>query len=168
MEMEQPGTQPIGPGEKKGGCLKWFAIGCVILIVLAIIAVIFFWVNKERFARWGMAKARDMVVQSLPAEEQVEGTRLFDTFVDRMLQGKLDPAAIQEWNAVLQKAAGDGSVTAEEAREVLDALRKALGETPPPPALPPPVEQPPAPTGPAGTTGAAAPPPAQAPPGSGQ
>ena len=87
--------------------------------------------RRGKLAELGKGMVREQIVTVLPAEERDEAAQVFDSFWDDMMSGNLDQAAAEKWGEMLQQASGDGEITADEAREIIDYLRDVQGASPP-------------------------------------
>jgi hypothetical protein len=135
--MSQPSTlepfddQPLSPGAG-GGCGKPVLIGCGVLVLAALIALVVLVVKAESLLEWSLSQYQEALVANLPEDvTPAERERLeigFEAVLGSLRRGELDPKALPELQRVLIRTSA--RVERLERRDVLElivALEKAAG-----------------------------------------
>jgi len=144
------------------GCQKPLLVGCGVLTLLLGIGAIVFVMKAKDVLAFAMNQLRTQIASHLPEDlGEAERQRLetsFDVAIERIRQGKIDPAALQGLQAKLAAAAqrtGSQRMTPAEVAGLQGALDAFNGDKLEEPAVDPPpesapdrgAEPPPAPPG---------------------
>jgi len=127
--------QPLRPGAG-GGCGKPALIGCGVLALAALVALVVLVVKAESLLEWSLTQYQEALVANLPEDVTVaERERLevgFEAVLGALRRGDLDPRALPDLQRVLIRTSA--RVDQLERRDILElvvALETAAGIEPP-------------------------------------
>ena len=126
MEMEEE-REEREEKEKKKGCRRGCLLGCLGVILIAIVAVVAVYLNRERLTNFMFDKTEEGVL-SMAAEdvdkEEIEG--LVAEVREALKAGKFDPEKLQKAGQELKEDMADRKLEKEEVDKLIKMFREAM------------------------------------------
>lgn len=112
----------------KKGCLKWGGIGCGAVVAILIIVAVVLYMNRGKIMDFFGEKMKESVMQSLPADyPEEEAEAIFNRFWTAIKEGRLSEEEGQKLGELFRNASQDGTISGDEALDILDFMKEAIG-----------------------------------------
>ncbi len=114
--------------KKKGGCLKWGGIGCGVIVVILIIVMAVVYTQRGKLLNMAGDWMKNQILEALPEGfDTAEASEVMEAFYNGLKEEKVTEADIQQLSSKFQAAMQDGSLSNEEAEDLLNFMREKAG-----------------------------------------